>query len=54
MEQWFVVTDADGKPYSYGTVVAETLPAGFTARPLSDDELAALPFGPQVMEESGN
>jgi hypothetical protein len=33
-EQWYVVTDANGDPQSYGTTVADTLPKGWTAEPV--------------------
>lgn len=44
MNEWMIVLDADGNPYSVGTVVAESLPEGFTVRPLTDDDRLRL-FG---------
>lgn len=41
-DTWFAIIDADGRAVSYGTVVADPLPDGFTARPLTDDEVATL------------
>ena len=45
MPETFIVLDADGVPVSTGTVVADPLPAGLTARPLTDAEVAAMAAG---------
>jgi hypothetical protein len=41
----FIVLNADNRPVSTGTVVADPLPDGFTARPLTDAEVAAMAAG---------
>jgi hypothetical protein len=41
----FIVLNADNRPVSTGTVVADPLPDGFTARPLTDAEVTAMQAG---------
>lgn len=43
--QWYVVCDASGNSVSIGTVVADPLPAGLSAVPLSDAEAESLRSG---------
>ena len=42
---WFMVVNADGEWVSFGTVVADPLPAGLVAIPLSDSDSDALNKG---------
>jgi hypothetical protein len=45
MPETFIVLNADNRPVSTGTVVADPLPDGFTARPLNDAEVTAMQAG---------
>lgn len=46
MSDWYVVIDAaTGSAFSIGTVVADPLPAGLVALPLSEIDAAAINAG---------
>jgi hypothetical protein len=45
MPETYLVLNADNRPVSIGTVVADPLPDGLTARPLTDAEVTAMQAG---------
>lgn len=48
-----IVLDAQGRPVSIGTVVANPLPAGCTAVSISDADFAAIRVGEKVVGVNG-